>query len=414
MTGEQVSNAIAVEWERIAVALGPELEEFEAKLLPLLRALENPLDEDALTNILLLIDAHPVVRSAVGIGLDRIAPGRTKGSGPAPLLETRHRYTKVPVFFGTSRQPNLATTPGYFGVGRGVSNSYGIAEVSIPDDHRMGKLEKPRWWRLEFRADPERHITVLNAHVIDRADFTNRARTAVLTAERKEVLVFIHGFNVTFEDALRRAAQVAYDLSFQGVPALYSWPSEGSIPGYMVDANNVVWAEPYFVEFLQILREELGADAVHTIAHSMGARLLSNTIARLSSNPGAARLRQVVLAAPDIDAGVFRQLAQAFPGKADRFTLYASSEDLALRAAKKLQRYPRAGESGLSLVIAPDVDSIDASSVKTDFLNHSYFGDSDSILGDLFYLLREGLAPASRARLRKKDLYGQIYWFLVP
>lgn len=412
MTGKQIVDAIAAEWEPIAAVLGPALPEFESKLLPLLRALEhNTSDGDALTNVLQLIEAYPAVQKIV---LAKAGP-LTKGIGePAGLLETRYRYTKVPVFFGTTRQLDVAATSGRFGVERGLNNSYGIAEVSIPDDHRMGKLEKPRWWRLEFRPDPERHVVVLKIDLLDQSEFTSHARAAVAVAERKEVLLFVHGFNVTFEDAVRRTAQLAYDLDFPGVAALYSWPSEGSVPSYVVDSNNVTWAEPYFAEFLQSLRRDIGADAVHVIAHSMGSRLLANTVARLTSGLNISVLRQVVFAAPDLDSEVFRQLAAAFPGKAHRVTLYASSEDLALKASRKLQKYPRAGESGLSLVIVSDVDSIDASSVRTDFLNHSYFGDSGSILSDLFYLIRDNLPPSARVRLRKRDLYGQTYWSFLP
>jgi len=412
MTGEQIARAIAVEWEQIAALLGPALPEFESKLLPLLRALDHDAsDEDALAKVLQLIEAHPSVRHVVLAQ----AASLTKGvRDSAPLLETRYRYTKVPVFFGTSRQGNVAAASGRFTVERGLSNSYGLAEVSIPDDHRMGKLEKPRWWRLEFRPDPERHVVVLTIGLLDQPEFASRTRVAVSGAERKEVLLFVHGFNVTFEDALRRTAQLSYDLAFPGVAVLYSWPSEGSIPDYMVDSNNVTWAEPYFSGFLQVLRQDVGAEAVHVIAHSMGSRLLANTVSRLSSSPDATGLRQVVFAAPDLDAEVFRHLAAAFPGKARRLTLYASSEDMALKASRKLQKYPRAGESGLSLVIVPEVDSIDASSVRTDFLNHSYFGDSDSILSDLFYLVRDDLPPSARVRLRKRDLYGQTYWSFIP
>jgi esterase/lipase superfamily enzyme len=219
---------------------------------------------------------------------------------------------------------------------------------------------------------------------------------------------------VTFEDAARRAAQLAYDLHFEGVPAFYSWPSEGSLTKYLVDANNATWAEPHFRDFLKILRDELGADTVHVIAHSMGNRLLANTLAALSSGTtaGEARLRQIVFAAPDMDADTFRHVAGAFANKAERLTLYASSGDHALAASQRIQKYPRAGQSGLDLVIVPTVDTLDASAVKTEFLGHSYFGDSDSILSDLFYLIRNGTAPSDRARLQKKQLYGSTYWLL--
>jgi esterase/lipase superfamily enzyme len=405
MTGEELLQAIAAEWGSIQRDLGPELPEFESKLLPLLRALEAaPEDPQAMAAVLELLGAYP----RIGAGF-RI----TKGAAFRCLNAERHRYVQVPVFFGTGRERVIAGGPGYFGVARGLGNSYGVAQVSIPDDHRMGKLEKPRWWRLEFRPDPEQHVVVLAVDSLSRSEFVNRARTAVADAPRKTVLLFVHGFNVTFENALRRAAQLAYDLDFPGLASLYSWPSEGAIQDYMVDSNNVTWAEPHFQEFLQLLREETGADAIHIVSHSMGTRLIANTLQRLASKAVAARLSQVILAAPDIDSDVFRQLSEAFPGKADRITLYASSEDWALAASKRLQKYARAGDSGQSIVIVPHVDSIDASAVSTGFLKHSYFGDSDSLLGDLFALIGDG-SPPPRFKLRKRTQYGETYWVFVP
>jgi hypothetical protein len=84
-----------------------------------------------------------------------------------------------------------------------------------------------------------------------------------------------------------------------------------------------------------------------------------------------------------------------------------------LAASKRLQKYSRAGDSGQSIVIVPHVDSIDASAVSTGFLKHSYFGDSDSLLGDLFSLIGDG-SPPPRFKLRKRTQYGDTYWVFVP
>jgi esterase/lipase superfamily enzyme len=144
----------------------------------------------------------------------------------------------------------------------------------------------------------------------------------------------------------------------------------------------------------------------------MGTRLLANAIVSLTTGPSSApgRLHQIVFAAPDIDADTFRNLSAAFQGKAERITLYASSGDRALAASQQFQRYARAGQSGLDLVVVPTVDTVDASSVKTEFLGHSYFGDADSLLSDLFYLIRNGTPPGERSRLREQRRYGARYW----
>ena len=169
---------------------------------------------------------------------------------------------------------------------------------------------------------------------------------------------------------------------------LYSWPSEGSVPSYTVDEENVAWSRPRFALFLTMLRDRLGTNTVHILAHSMGSRLVAETMASLVStaDPHAARLRQLVFAAPDINAAIFKDLAALFQDKAERVTLYASSEDLPLKAYRGVHRYARAVESGLDLLIVNVIDTIDATAVDTGFLGHSYYGDNRSVLADLFEL----------------------------
>jgi esterase/lipase superfamily enzyme len=411
MTGETIQQAIAAGWDRIAEEIGSGLREFEIEVTPLLRELDQNADDRATIDaIFALFDKYPSARERFRESLSHTGAVITKSGGEQRPLERKVRYTSVPVFFGTSRAATGESAPAhYFGADR-ADNSFGLLHVSIPDDHRMGKLEKPRWFKLQFREDPEKHVLLLNLEPLDQKEFVTRVRSGLVDVGRREVLVFIHGYNVTFEDAARRTAQLAYDLVFEGVPVLYSWPSEGSPTSYLVDANNVNWAQRHFRDFLRLVRKDLGAD-VHIIAHSMGTRLLANAIEHVTTAASAAygRLRQIVFAAPDIDADTFRQQSDAFSNKAERITLYASSGDLALAASQQFQRYARAGQSGLDLVIIPTIDTVDASAVKTEFLGHSYFGDADSVVSDLFYLIRHGMNPRDR-HLREKRRFGSAYW----
>jgi esterase/lipase superfamily enzyme len=280
----------------------------------------------------------------------------------------------------------------------------------------MGKIERPHWWKLQFREDPAQHVVVHSVQPLSELDFVNRARSTIEGTAKKEVLVFVHGYLVGFQDAVVRAAQLAYDLHFEGLAALYSWPSEGSAPRYTVDETNVAWSRPRFAKFIALLRERLGADTVHVVAHSMGNRLLVETLASMAqpTAQGLARLNQVVFAAPDVDAATFKDLAASFQHKAGRFTLYASSEDLALKASKAIHRYPRAGESGLDLVVTESVDTVDVTDVDTSLLGHSYYAENRSVLSDLFYVIRHGTPPDERFGLAPKDRYGARYWAFRP
>lgn len=86
-------------------------------------------------------------------------------------------------------------------------------------------------------------------------------------------LVFIHDFNVKFDAAVRRTAQIAYDLHFEGTPILYSWPSEGKLSSYWIDEDNARQSATRFHAFLPMVLTEVGARTVHVIAHSIGNRV---------------------------------------------------------------------------------------------------------------------------------------------
>jgi esterase/lipase superfamily enzyme len=152
---------------------------------------------------------------------------------------------------------------------------------------------------------------------------------------------------------------------------------------------------------------------VYLIAHSMGNRVLTGAFKDLLTEDLTRRraFREIVLTAPDIDADVFKkQLAPAILGRGPRVTLYASSQDVALAGSRKVHGYRRLGETGSELTVLPDMDTVDASNVKTDFLAHSYFGDSRTVMADLFYLIRKRLKPDERFALEPVHSTGGDYW----
>ena len=123
-------------------------------------------------------------------------------------------YAIVKTFFATDRNLTGKAKPDeMFGASRS-SITYGTCDVSIPRDHRMGQLESPSVWRLEFREDPEKHIVVLGTAISSKDKFFSDVAARVRQSPRNSSLVFVHGYNVTFEDAAKRTAQITYDLGF--------------------------------------------------------------------------------------------------------------------------------------------------------------------------------------------------------
>ncbi len=323
----------------------------------------------------------------------------------------------VKVFYATDRNHVLQVSPiEQYGGDRSDREALalGVSEVSIPRDHRIGMLESPSIWHLEFRNDPEKHVVLLSARQQSYEDFYHQLSNSVLESGGKSVLVFVHGYNVTFEDALRRTAQISYDLAYDGVPVSYSWPSKGDISGYTADEASVEWSVPHLQYFLEDLAAKSGAKSIDLVAHSMGNRALSRALQQIAlTNHAPVQFNEVILAAPDIDRGVFLQLADAMRAVSRRITLYASENDKALRASMKLHAFPRAGEYA-ALVINPALDPIDASLVDTDFLGHSYFGDNRSVISDMYDLLRTGNPPDQRFGIKKMKATSGFYFRFAP
>ena len=319
----------------------------------------------------------------------------------------------VQVFFATDRKQTDDPTPGgKFGPERGTL-SYGSCEVSIPKGHRIGELEAPRWWRLEFSEDPARHVVLLRTDVTSVDDFFARVSERALGSPDKNAFVFVHGYNVTFEDAARRTAQITFDLGFRGAPVFYSWPSQGETGKYTVDEQNIEWTESNLKGFLSAFFERSNAENIYLVAHSMGNRGLTRALRSLVLEKPEirSRLREIILTAPDIDAEVFkRDIAPALTAFERPVTLYASSEDVALQASRRVHGHPRAGDSGDQIVIVPGIETVDATGTDTSFLRHSYFAEVESVLTDIFDLIRHRLRADQRAHLEPIDTPQGRYW----
>ena len=147
---------------------------------------------------------------------------------------------------------------------------YGLCEVSIPKVHQVGELEAPSILRLEVHQDVSKHVVLHSTVVRDADQFFRGVAEVVAGSPQRDVFVFVHGYNVTFENAARRTAQMAYDLKFQGAPIFYSWPSQGGLLTYTVDENNVAWSTPHLKQFLLDIAHKSNANSVNLIAQRHG------------------------------------------------------------------------------------------------------------------------------------------------
>jgi esterase/lipase superfamily enzyme len=331
--------------------------------------------------------------------------------------ESNSQAVIYPVWFGTNRKP--APQGGGFTAERHDHISFGRLEVSVPQAHRFGETGSNFWRRLR-RLDLRADRLQLQSVVIQRRDAFFQDIQQSMNATRDggvqpHALLFLHGFNVAFEEAAIRAAQIGYDLKVEGATALFSWPSRGSVSAYPADEASIEASEGAITRFLVDFAANCGAERVHVIAHSMGNRGLLRSLQRIAADAqtrGQVKLGQVFLAAPDVDRDLFLDLAHLYGEHAERTTLYASDADLPVHLSSKLHSAPRAGYF-VPYTVTPGIDTMAVPDFDIDLLGHGYFAQAEALLHDIYDLMRHGEPPEKRQRVTRGEHEGMPFWLLM-
>ena len=326
-------------------------------------------------------------------------------------------FTAVKIFYATDRARTGDPDPANFYGGERGTLELGTATVSIPPRHVPGKIERPKIWLLEFREDPAKHVILKSVTPGDSDAVFAEMRDELAASESDSAFVFVHGFNVPFNEAAQRTAQMAYDMNFSGVPILYSWPSRGSLLSYIADTAVVNLSGRRLTLFLEDVVRKSGARRVHLSAHSMGNRALTDALElyalRHEGEPPA--FDQVLFTAPDLDAGLFVEMAKTIKSTARRMTLYASNKDWALAVSRKLHGdAARAGQGGNRIIHADIFDSVDMTSVGDDMLAHSYYANNPSALTDILSLFWRDAPPQDRCGMVRAEGEFGNYWQYSP
>jgi esterase/lipase superfamily enzyme len=261
--------------------------------------------------------------------------------------------------------------------------------VSIPPDatRKIGDVQ----WPSSIPGDPTRDFVTLRADRLEldqaKAAFDQRLRNG----PTRHVLLFVHGYNTRFEEAVYRFAQITHDSGAQVLPVLFTWPSRGRLFDYVYDRESATYSRDGLEAVLQALAKDPNVESISILAHSMGNFVAVEALRQMAIRDRklSPKIKDIMLAAPDLDFDVFRrEIAEIEASdKNPPVTLFVSQDDYALLASRRLAGdEPRLGaidpnaEPYRSELEKARVNVIDLSKVQSDDeLNHGKFATSEVV-----------------------------------
>ncbi|MCC6948491.1 MAG: alpha/beta hydrolase [Bradyrhizobiaceae bacterium] len=200
---------------------------------------------------------------------------------------------------------------------------------------------------------------------------------------RRDVLVYVHGFNQGFEQAVLDSARLADGVKFRGETILFTWPSKAALLDYIYDRDSAMWSRDALESMLTELLQHPAVNNIHIVAHSMGTMLSIEALRQLHARFGetaALKIGAVVLAAPDIDIDVFSSTVRRVGSLAQRITVLTATNDRALSIATKLAGgVTRVGAAEKERLEALGLKVIDASQFGGSGVNHDLFLSNERV-----------------------------------
>jgi esterase/lipase superfamily enzyme len=397
---------------------------------------------------------------------------------PNVHLDPKHNYfadlprnlksTEVPLFYVTDRAPEQDEKGNlYYGYRRSASMGFGTAVVDLGADNTWDELlaasrtqRRLKPVKLELR-DVEEIVRApdtplpakeVNGKIVEEPGLVAQREEAaevfrrVLVRQleltpRKEVFVFVHGFNNSFDDAAFAMAELWHFLGRIGVPIVYTWPAGyPGIFGYTYDRESSEFTIYHLREVLSLIASFPEVEKIHLIAHSRGTDIAVAAVRELTIAARAAgidprkkfKLHNIILAAPDLDlqVAIQRIVGDKIGLSTNRFTVYTSPKDKAIGFASTLFASPRgrlgtfgqdqrtgAEEAAVkyntgNIAIVKFSGAEDTTASEGDGYGHSYFRNDPTVSSDVVLMLCDDLDPGTPGR--PLEPIGPHFWQVPP
>jgi len=302
---------------------------------------------------------------------------------PVALDASGPKTAQVDMLVATTRQPSGDPATLFNGERSPIPYLTDVA-VSIPPRREAGTVQ----WPKRLPANPSTDFAVTR---VDRIDTIPEGREWFRKhLEGGHALVFIHGFNNTYEDSVFRLAQIVHDSGMRATPMLFTWPSRAELTGYEYDKESTNYSRTALEQSLRVLAQDPAVKDITILAHSMGTWLAMESLRQMGIRDGHvnAKIHNVILASPDIDIQVFAKQYVEMGDPKPKFTIFVSQDDRALAASSfitgnvsRLGAIDPSKEPYRSRLEEAGITAIDLTEVKTDdSLHHGKFAESPEIV----------------------------------
>ncbi|MGM4979777.1 MULTISPECIES: alpha/beta hydrolase [Rhizobium] len=322
---------------------------------------------------------------AVAVTLSLAACGRPIGV-MQPISESVPGTSRVDLLVATTRLPDKDPAILFSGE-RGPGLKVDAVSVSIPPEanRKVGQVQ----WPSRLPGNPLKNfVTTAVKPIPTEAD--GRAWLHGELPKDKRVLIFVHGFNNRYEDAVYRFAQIVHDSHAEVAPIVFTWPSRASIFDYAYDKESTNYSRDSLEELLRRVAADPSVGDITVMAHSMGSWLAVESLRQMAIRNGrvAPKIKNVILASPDLDVDVFGGQFAALGKDRPHFTLFVSRDDRALSLSRRISgsidrlgQIDPAAEPYRSELEKQGITVLDLTKLKTgDSLNHGKFAESPEVV----------------------------------
>ena len=305
--------------------------------------------------------------------------------------------SEVQMLVATTRKPSTSDAIFFTGE-RDQTFNFADLRVSIPPSgaRKIGEVQ----WPDGATGDPAKQFVVVKAERLDESAALRTFHERLRNIRRRKVLVFVHGYNTRFGEAVFRFAQIIQDANLDAVPVLFTWPSRGQLLAYTYDRESANYSRDALERVISFLQKDTSVGEIDILAHSMGNWVTLEALRQNAIRNGSlpSKLKNVMLAAPDVDIDVFRRQIIEIGEKRPQFTMFVSRDDSALAVSQRIWGgVPRVGavdptqQPYADMFAQQKIIVVDLSAIDTpDRLGHNKFAESPEIVQSLGRRLASG------------------------